>query len=128
MFVTLWYPIGETSNELVHAADARRKLSIKELHSLLTLGSQIRLPIPHAENKHPGVQTDGFVAAWDDEGAELRLHKVLAGYVVTRQSDPLNRLHVTHPNIEMLREFCLESLDIEIPKLILARAAEIDQT
>jgi uncharacterized LabA/DUF88 family protein len=53
MFVTLWYPYGETSKELMNAADTRKRLGMKQLSELLTSESRRNFSIPDARNFNP---------------------------------------------------------------------------
>jgi uncharacterized LabA/DUF88 family protein len=61
MYVTLWYPPGETGRELLDAADARLPLNLDSLASALTQESRERFMIPTAAsygNNRPDVPGD----------------------------------------------------------------------
>jgi uncharacterized LabA/DUF88 family protein len=51
MYVTLWYPPGETGQELLDAADARSPLDLDSLTSLLTRESRAKFTIPVLQNR-----------------------------------------------------------------------------
>jgi uncharacterized LabA/DUF88 family protein len=123
MFVTLWYPVGETSSELMQAADARKKLSMMELHSILTPLSQKVFSIPTAKNESPGAQPGDPISTWNDGEKEYGLYKRDDVFLLTKEHDKNNTLHVRHSNFELLREFCSDTLDIEIPRQVLAGIA-----
>jgi uncharacterized LabA/DUF88 family protein len=126
MFVTLWYPVGETSRELMQAADARQRLDMRTLHSLLTQESRERLSLPGVEVVNQDSGLPGIsLGKWSIERRILQLVKTANAFVVTRAPEPVvNRLQVTHHNVEFLREFCLDSFDIEIPDHVIATATQ----
>lgn len=116
MFVTLWYPTGETSRELMQAADARRPLDMRVLHSLLTPASQRLFRIPQVTNHSPSIYPGEELAVWEAEDGRFCLYRQGEEFIVTKDQDALNRLHIRHTNYELLRDFCLDSLAIKIPE------------
>jgi uncharacterized LabA/DUF88 family protein len=116
MFVTLWYPQQETSRELMQAADARRPLNMSILHSLLTPESQNLFQIPCPKNQNPSIEPGQILTTWVHDSKALGLYRDGSEFVVTQEHDALNRLHIRHANYELLRFFCHETLDIELPE------------
>jgi uncharacterized LabA/DUF88 family protein len=118
MFTTLWYPPDETSTELLNAADSRRRLDIQQLRRLLTEESKGKFVLPAAVNQAPDEPEPGIrVKEWEVDGVHHSLNKDGADLVLLREGDALNRLHVRHNNIDVLRCFCKEVLEIELPPI-----------
>jgi uncharacterized LabA/DUF88 family protein len=115
LFVTLWYPIDETSREIMRAADARRPLNMIALRGLLTPSSQFNFRIPIPANHSPSIEPGTQLRAWEQDGKVHALYQDGRQLVITREGDSLNRLHVRHENKDLLYAFCRESLSIEIP-------------
>jgi uncharacterized LabA/DUF88 family protein len=115
MFITLWYPPGETSSELLNAADARTALTLKQLRDLLTNDSSVRFTVPIAANHRPDVAPAGrFLHQWIQDGKGHAIYRAGDDYIVTREHNELNRLHVRHSNKTLLQTYCKE-LNINIP-------------
>jgi len=118
MFVTLWYPAGETSQELIQAADSRVKLGWYDLGSVLTPPSQSAFNLPGPGHSDPRAARGDPIHEWDAGGKKHGLYYMPDGklFVVTRDDDALNTLRMQHTNLELLRECCLEAQNIEIPE------------
>lgn len=115
MFVSLWYPLGETSNELIRSADNATHIGMSSLKTLLTEESLLRFNIPTMQNKHPSIYPDGILMnKWISEGKNLELWKTLEGYALLIEGNNLNRLWVEHEDITLLRDFASED-GISIP-------------
>jgi uncharacterized LabA/DUF88 family protein len=115
MFATLWFPPGETSQELINAADARKKLDMWGLHHLLTAESRSRFSIPEVLNKPPSHEPGRRIAEWLVDGVRHTLNRDGADEVVLRDGDQLNRLNIRHSDPAILRAYCKECFDIEVP-------------
>jgi uncharacterized LabA/DUF88 family protein len=115
MFVTLWYPPDETSQELINAADARTALDMRALYGLLTAECQSRFSIPTVANLRPEFEPGVKIREWSVHGVRHALNKDGADYVVLRDGNQLNRLNVRHSDMNLLTAFCKESLGIDIP-------------
>jgi uncharacterized LabA/DUF88 family protein len=115
MFITIWYPPGETSRELMDAADARRPLTFQGLRALLTPDSQRDFAIPVLDNMTSKQQPGSIVKNWTEGKEKHALYLDGSDYVVVTRDDPLNQLHVRHSDLNLLREFCKECFKINIP-------------
>jgi len=118
MFVTLWYPEAETSQELIEAADSRVKLGWYDVASILTARSREVFNIPQPAHRSPKEPRGDVIFEWQADG---KGHGVYYGpsdnsFLVTREDDPLNTLHMKHANFELLRCCCLEARNIKIPE------------
>lgn len=58
MFVTIWYPRGHASNDLLRAADSRRPITTLELHELLEPRVRALLILPEAVSSPPSSTPD----------------------------------------------------------------------
>jgi uncharacterized LabA/DUF88 family protein len=117
MFVTLWYPCGETSKELMNAADTRKRLGLLQLRDLLTSDSARDFSIPVATNMNPSVEPGKSITEWVTGGVRYTLNMEQDEYIVLRDGDKLNRLHLRHRDIELLRLYCKEEFDTEVPQI-----------
>ncbi|QCI64531.1 NYN domain-containing protein [Phreatobacter stygius] len=105
MFVTLWYPPGETNSEIIRAADRRRPILLSQLADLLTPESRQRFALPHMRNFHPPEQAEPSDkrASWSLDDSRYALFRDGQDWLVIRStSDPLNRLHIRHSNWDLL--------------------------
>ena len=50
LHITLWYPHGKPNTELIYAADEKRPLTFKDIHSWSTDYLQTCLPLPRAQS------------------------------------------------------------------------------
>lgn len=116
MFVTLWYPPGETSRELLNAADARRTLSMRVLHDLLTEDSKKDFSLPSVANINPAQEPGNKIKEWMERELQHALYRDGSDHVVTKEGNALNRLHVRHGDLKLLKAFCADSLDIHVPE------------
>jgi uncharacterized LabA/DUF88 family protein len=117
MFVTLWYPCGETSKELMNAADTRKRLGLVQLRELLTSDSARDFSIPVAINMNPSVEPGTRITEWVTGGVRYTLNMDQDEYIVLRDGDKLNRLHLRHGDVELLRLYCKEEFDTEVPQI-----------
>jgi uncharacterized LabA/DUF88 family protein len=124
MFVTLWYPEGETSQELIDAADSRYKLGWYDLETLFTEESRKIFNIPQPGHQRPNAPTGQLIHQWVAQEKSLGLHYLQehCEFLLTRDDDPSNTLHMKHANLELLRQ-CCEAKDIKIPDDAIAAAA-----
>jgi uncharacterized LabA/DUF88 family protein len=102
MFVTLWYPPGETNSELIAAADRRRPMRLGELANLLTPESRARLRLPPVTNFPPEIEPGDKRCGWSDGGRSYGIYRDGTDWVITRSGDALNRLHLRGPHWELL--------------------------
>jgi len=117
MFVTLWYPVGETSAELIRAADRRKPMLLNDLRTLLTVQSRELFSLPVAQNWAPAVEPVGEkLSTWEDGGKQCCAYETEQNWVLTRHNDALNRLHVTHSNWILLERFLSETQLLSIPE------------
>lgn len=102
MYVTLWFPPGETNGELRSAADRRRPLGLQELKGMLTPESQARFNLADVANIDPSVELGPSLLEWYDEQSRMcSFGQVEGGWFVARLSDKLNRLTIWHANLRM---------------------------
>jgi uncharacterized LabA/DUF88 family protein len=59
MFVTLWYEKSSASEELIYAADAKRRVDLRELHRVTDTMIQGAFPMPDTRGERDK-KTDGF--------------------------------------------------------------------
>lgn len=116
MFVTLWFPTGETSAELIQAADARRPLNMRAMRDLLTDESQELFCIPHIENVNPTAVLGPVVKSWEIRSKKTHLCKWKGQYLLAQSVDDHNRLKIGYSNYDLLRDFCRDSMNIEMPE------------
>jgi uncharacterized LabA/DUF88 family protein len=122
MFVTLMYPPGETSRELMQAADARKPMTLSWLRGWLTEESGKKFALPLTENRDPRLKIDGeCVATWEFGNRKHEYIRTATDHVITREHDSANKLYVEHPNSELLELFCREQ-DIHVPAGVLTGA------
>jgi len=116
MHVTLWYPHGKPNTELVYAADARRPLTFRDLHSWSADDFQKSHPLPHAVSL-PAKQIQGgfLIDTWPiamDTTAEVFEIESDGSFTVVFPSE-LNRdknyhTHVSHPDRDFLKFYVQE--------------------
>ena len=117
MFVTLWYPTGETSKELMNAADRRIPLGFYELYELLSSVSRLDFSIPVTVNKSPTLPEPGTqVCEWFVDRVRHVMNKECGDYIILRDHDESNRLHIRHSDINLLRAYCKERFNMDIPQ------------
>lgn len=116
MPVTLWFPPGETNPELVNAADSRRPLDLQILWNWMTDESKARFRIPLPENKNPAEEEGDLLNEWRQDNVRFQLRRHGEEYIVLRDGDELNRLHIAHENFELLTLQC-KSMGYDIPPL-----------
>jgi uncharacterized LabA/DUF88 family protein len=117
MFVNLWFPVDETSRELMQAADARHPLSMLRLHDFLTAESRKIFNIPKQQNFSSNLPSGTELVSWELDGKRCGLFERYGQYVVTRDADQDNRLHIMHDNLELLKYFCHDSIGIDVPDI-----------
>ena len=111
----LMYPPGETSRELMQAADARKPMTLSWLRGWLTEESGKKFALPLTENRDPRLKIDGeCVATWEFGNRKHEYIRTATDHVITREHDSANKLYVEHPNSELLELFCREQ-DIHVP-------------
>jgi NYN domain len=105
MYVTLWYPRGETNSELMDAADRRKPIMLKELASLLTPESRKRFPLP-SDELISGTDFRGAHHQWNDENGNpcSIIDDGGSNWVINRA----NRDFIRSPNWGLLRMRALE--------------------
>jgi len=118
MYITLWYPPDETSRELIHSADASKKLSMNYLKKLMTEESAVRFNLPDQQNHHglrfPSLNPREIWGSNDRK--KCMLYENNGEFIATKEQDKVNTLHITHKNLDLLRYYCKESLDINVPE------------
>lgn len=118
MFVTLWYPTGETSKELYQAADARKPLNMVTLRQLLTESSQRDFSIPVTVNVPPEHETPGtLLEEGEHNGKRHTISRDGNDYLITWEHDSLNVMHMRHSNLDLLREYSFETQDVRLPAI-----------
>lgn len=110
VLVTVLFPPGETSEELLRAADFRRPLTLPSLWNLFSPASRAAFPPPSAGNQHPmGVQIGQLVRQWEPPilygGRKAELWKVPDGWLIKAHQDNLNELNVRHANLDLLLDY-----------------------
>jgi uncharacterized LabA/DUF88 family protein len=117
MFVTLWYPANETSQELMQAADNRLKLGWYDLQSILTPASQQAFDIPQPHHSGAVGPVADVIFQWKVDGKDHGIYYLRSDgkFLVTRQDDDINVLYMKHSNLELLKQCCLEARNIDIP-------------
>lgn len=116
MFVTLWYPRGETAKELIAAADRSRTLNVHDIHDAITA------PRPFTIPKSYGVPSKGDYAhvlkKWPVNGGEASLMKEGDTFVVaTPNPDPAYMTYYEHSNIVLLRNYLNDMYGFSLPKI-----------
>jgi hypothetical protein len=93
MFVTLWYPPGTTSKELIAAADRSQRLSVASVYDALAEPRPFVIPKAHSE---PGKGDYApILTRWSVDGGEVKLMKNGETFVVAVANNP-NRGYVTY--------------------------------
>jgi NYN domain len=116
LFVTLMYPPDETSRELMQAADARTPWTMLMIKDWLTVESKRLFTVPTYQSFHASVPSGPLVMSWKQVGKDYALHKENDLYVVWQYSDPLRGMQIVHKDLELLKYFCSESLQIRVPE------------
>lgn len=117
MFVTLWYPPGETAKELIAAADRSRTLNVREIHDALAA------PRPFTSPKAYSQPSKGDYAPvlikWPVDGGEAILMKDGETFVVTAPSPtPGYVTYYEHSDLVFLRNYLNDVCDLLIPKIL----------
>jgi uncharacterized LabA/DUF88 family protein len=117
MFVTLWYPPGTTSKELIAAADRSQRLSVASVYDALAEPRPFVIPKVHSE---PGKGDYApILTRWSVDGGEVKLMKNGETFVVAVANNP-NRGYVTyyqHPGLAILRAYLDETSSLSLPKI-----------
>lgn len=123
--VTVLFPPGETSGDLIRAADIRRPLDLRALFQLLSEDTCSRYPLPRSENRNPAVEVEGTrVAAWiEEQSAVHALYRTRSGeWLFTHDSDTRNRYHCWAHSLELLRDYLPTTSSWSIPEAALNEA------
>lgn len=108
MDVQLWYPVGETAQELLDAADSRAMLGFQAIQEILAKDSlaTFQFPLPQLRPlQHP--RGDKRLKVWGKKRNQ-ELWQLGAGFNLVRDWDAANTYHVTHGDPEMIRAVCAE--------------------
>ncbi|GEP53891.1 NYN domain-containing protein [Reyranella soli] len=108
MQVTLWYPLGETAQELIDAADIRRPIDFSTIRSVLTDESQRDFAIPGVVANPPMSETAKRVRTWGSSEAQQELWKDGPMLSIVRHYLVDDRYCVTHTNPNLLKAVCAE--------------------
>lgn len=110
MFTRLIYPPGETTEELINAADAQSPLNLYTLRNWLKPASRAMFELPETDTNHTSVSLIGLeLGRWhDEEGRLVRVLKEPDGFVVARDNDGARRFEVRGTKFSLLRHFCGE--------------------
>lgn len=115
MFVTLWYPAGETNAELLAAADRRRPLKLGEVASLLTEESRLRFTLPSEHQANAGSLPGDPLSDWIHAGRHYSLYRVDGDWIIAHDTTMQLRHLLRHPSGKLLCAFANESM-IEVPE------------
>ncbi|MDR6626938.1 NYN domain-containing protein [Caulobacter segnis] len=115
MFVTLWYPPGDTNRELINAADARRPLGFRELYNFTTAETQQRLPLPILSSKADVGSGMLDYARWSEGASECRLCVRSGEYHLLVERSDAQFQRVSHPDVLVLRAYASDYLGLSIP-------------
>jgi uncharacterized LabA/DUF88 family protein len=117
MFVNLWYPRGETAQELIAAADRSSPLHVGEIHAALAAPRPFTIPnsvaAPNKGDYAPVLTT------WPIDGGEARLMKDGDTFVVAMPSPdtPGYIAYYEHPDLTMLRAYLTDKFGFVLPKI-----------
>jgi hypothetical protein len=82
----------------------------------MTDESRIRFQIPQPVNKDPAIEPGELLREWIQDGVRFQLRMDGDVFIVLRDGDNLNRLHVPHQNFELLVLHC-KSMGYNVPDL-----------
>lgn len=108
MHLTLWYPPGETSQELIDAADVRSMLGFQVLRDVLTddslalAGSDLPMAVHHTPSQRVG---ERCLRTWS---GNQELYQDGKDLIVVRHWDAANSYHVRHSNPDLIKAVCSE--------------------
>lgn len=109
MHVTLWYPPGTTSRELVYAADSRVALNVKAIHNWATPDFRARHPLPKATSRNSKVVTIELpIETWRNrQGREVELYQEAGQFraIFPDELSPGNYVHVDCTDLALLKTF-----------------------
>ncbi len=91
---------------------------MQALHLLLTPDSQQDFAIPVSIHKDPKVEPGLMLKEWTQRKVLHALYRDNSDYVVTREHDALNRLHIRHSDLNLLKGYCKDSLEITVPEMV----------
>jgi uncharacterized LabA/DUF88 family protein len=116
MFVTLWYPPGTTSQELIAAADRSQRLSVVSIYDALAAPRPFVIP-----KAYPGQKGDyaPVLTMWPVDGGEAKLMKDGETFVVATP-DPNNPGYMTyyeHTDLAILRAYLADRGGFSLPKI-----------
>lgn len=106
MELSLWYPPGETSPDILDAADIRTPLGVQSIRNILTHESVLRFDLPIAESVTdlPGA----IVRSWGDPGKQQELRRADDVLWAVRCWDHLNNYCIRHRDPEVIKAMCAE--------------------
>lgn len=116
--VTVLFPPGETSGDLIRAADVRRPLDLHRLFSLFAQGTRASYALPRSENRNPRVAVEGTrLTAWIYSPTIVQaLYRTPNGeWLFTSDNDDLNRYHCWSHSLEMLVDYLPTTSTYQIP-------------
>lgn len=109
MQVTLWYPLGETAQELIDAADIRQPIDFPTIRNMLTDDSRSDFAaIPEVLSNPPIQTTAKRIRTWGPPEACQELWEDGPMFSIVRNLNADNRYCVTHTNANLLKAVCAE--------------------
>lgn len=119
MHVELWYPKGKPNEELIYAADMRRPLTYKDLHSWCIEQYRKQYPLPvafSAPNKQEHIKSRELIDNWEAENgtilevfkSEIEEKKYMAVFPSKDNQDKKYYTYILHGDLELLKIFVLE--------------------
>lgn len=115
MEVTLWYPPGDTTRDLIVAADRRRVLDVQTINAALTPESRKVFSYPHIwDSPHAH---DFGPAIWVSScGMYSLLHSVKEFTLVAPSARTGYKIYCQHRELAGIRIYSKEAFAIDIPK------------
>jgi uncharacterized LabA/DUF88 family protein len=117
MFVTLWYPPNATSRELITAADARMRFDIQNAYGCATEAFRKKFTMPQGVCGPKEIHDAILQKSWQDASkgsAELYMRGG-EHMLVFKDLNPGYWSHFRHRDLEFLKKFAADILDIAIP-------------
>lgn len=104
MFVTLWYPPGETNAELINAADARRPLTLDKLRHWMLPDSARNFDLPSSADHDIERGSNVLLGCWRHCEESYSLYKDDAQiFTLEIKEDSGHPRYFRHKNLELMQ-------------------------
>ena len=117
MFITLWYPQGTTSKELIAAADRSERFGIGSIYAAIAEPRPFTLPT--ASSSASRGEFAPIIKQWSVEGGDAKLMKDGEAFVIeVPQSFSQNRvLYCGHSDLAILRAYMSDTWGVTVPDI-----------